>query len=206
MRPQAANLLAEPAPAPALRGVVATASSAGGLQALMVVLAALPAEFPAAVVIVQHLDPRQPSMMVPLLARHTALRVRRAAEGDQLESATVYVAPPDHHVVVNPNGTLSLTTTEPVQHVRPSADVLFESVARTFGAQAAAVVLSGTGRDGANGSRAIKRGHGLVIAQDEATSTFAGMPQAARLTGSVDRVLPLEEIAGALVAWAGGKS
>jgi two-component system chemotaxis response regulator CheB len=179
---------------------VAFAASAGGLAALGEILAALPDAFPAAIVIVQHLDPKHPSHLAHILDRRTGLTVREAREGDVLEAATVYVAPPDRHLLVNPDGTLSLSQTQLVHFVRPSADLLFESVAASYRGRAIAVVLTGTGVDGAMGVAAVKKMKGTVIAQDEATSRFFGMPEAAIESGHVDHVLPLARIPGALVS------
>jgi two-component system, chemotaxis family, protein-glutamate methylesterase/glutaminase len=179
--------------------VVALAASAGGLTALSQLVSGLPGDFQPAVVVVQHLDPRHRSLMADILSRRTPLRVKQAEEGDCLTSSTVYIAPPNKHLLVNPDGTLSLAQTELVHFVRPSADLLFESVAASFQERAIAVVLSGTGSDGAMGSRAIKKMGGTVIAQSEASAEFPGMPNAAIGTGSVDFVLPLEEIAAALI-------
>lgn len=176
--------------------VVALAASAGGLNALTHVLAALPANFPAAVVVLQHLDPRHRSLMADILSRRTALPVKEAAEGDRLEAGRAYVAPPNRHLLVNPDRTVSLTQTELVHFVRPSADLLFESTAASFKERAIAVVLSGSGSDGAMGVKAIKKMGGTVIVQD--APEFGGMPEAANATGKVDFVLPLDEIAPAL--------
>jgi len=186
-------------PSPAF-DVVALAASAGGLTALSRVLTDLPADFPAALLVVQHLDPHHRSLMAAILGRRTALRVQQAEEGDRFLPGTVYVAPPDRHLLVNPDGTLSLSQTELVHFVRPSADLLFESVAATSKQRAIAVVLSGTGLDGNMGVRAIKKMGGTVIVQNEQTSEFFGMPSAAIQTGCVDLVLPLDEIPKALVA------
>jgi two-component system, chemotaxis family, protein-glutamate methylesterase/glutaminase len=177
--------------------VVALAASAGGLNALTHVLAALPAGFPAALVVVQHLDPRHRSLMADILNRRTALPVKQALEGERLEAGVAYIAPPDRHLLVNSDRTLSLTQTELVHFVRPSADLLFESTAASFRERAIAVVLSGSGRDGAMGVTAIKKMGGTVIVQD-ASADFSGMPRAARATGVADFVLPLDEIAPAL--------
>jgi len=179
--------------------IVALAASAGGLRALSQVLAALPAEFPAAIVVVQHLDPRHRSLMSDILSRRTPLQVKQAAEGDRLRPGTAYIAPPNRHLLVNTDATLSLSQSELVHFVRPSADLLFESVAASFKDRAIAVVLSGTGSDGSMGVKAIKNMGGTVIVQDEKTAEFFGMPGAAMQTGTVDFVLPLEEIASALV-------
>ncbi len=178
--------------------VVALAASAGGLNALTHVLAALPGDFPAALVVLQHLDPRHRSLMADILSRRTALPVKEAAEGDELRAGRAYVAPPNRHLLVNPDHTLSLTQTQLVHFVRPSADLLFESMAASFKERAIAVVLSGSGSDGSMGVKAIKKMGGTVIVQDAKNAEFTGMPEAALATGLADFVLPLAEIAPAL--------
>ena len=190
--------VARPEGAPAFE-IVAVASSAGGLAALTSVLSGLPGSFPAPVLLVQHLDPRHKSLLADMLGRCTDLSVKMAEGGDRLTGGSVFVAPPNYHLLVDPGGTLSLTQSELIHFLRPSADILFESVASSFPARAIAVVLSGTGSDGAKGVKAIKSTGGTVIAQDEDTSEFFGMPSAAIATGSVDIVLPLALIAPALV-------
>ncbi len=179
--------------------VVALVASAGGLAALGSILSALPADFPAAIVVVQHLDPSRPSLLASILARHCGLSVREANHNDRLRPGSVYVAPPDRHLVVGPGGVLALTATEPVHHVRPSADALLESLGRSIGPRTVAVVLTGAGHDGADGVRAVKHRGGTVIAQDRPSSQSFGMPGAAIGTGCVDTILPLEQIAPALV-------
>ncbi len=187
-------------------GVVALAASAGGLAALTEVLSALPADFPAPLVVLQHLAPLHRSLLPDILSRRVPLRVKQAQEGDRLGPGTVYVAPPDRHLLIRPGGIVALTRTAPVHYVRPSADLLFESAAEAFGGRAVAVVLSGSGSDGDRGVCAVKRAGGTVIAQDEGSSTYFGMPGAAIGTGCVDRILPLEAIAGALVGLAASPS
>jgi two-component system chemotaxis response regulator CheB len=186
-------------PTDAAFDIVAMAASAGGLTALSRVLTDLPYDFPAAIVVVQHLDPRHRSLMATILSRRTPLQVKQAEEGEHAVAATVYIAPPNRHLLVNPDGTLSLSQSELVHFVRPSADLLFESVAASYRERAIAVVLTGTGSDGVMGVQAIKKMGGTVIAQDEATAEFFGMPSAAIHSGSVDFVLPLDEIATALI-------
>jgi len=190
--------IARPFPGAAF-DVVAMAASAGGIAALGRVLTDLPAEFPAAIVVVQHLDPRHRSLMADILRRRTELEVVQASEGDRVVPGTVYIAPPDRHLLVNPDGTLSLSQSELVHFVRPSADLLFESVAASYKDRAIAVVLTGTGSDGSMGIGAIKKMGGTVIAQDERTAEFYGMPAAAIKSGNADFILPLEEIPSALV-------
>ncbi len=184
--------------------VVALAASAGGLRALSQVLGGLPAGFPAALVVVQHLDPHHRSHLAEILAHRTALRVTQAEEGDLLRHGVVRIAPPDRHLLVRPDGTLELSRGEAVHFSRPSADRLFESLAASFGPRAVAVVLSGSGSDGDRGVRAVKARGGFVIAQDASSSEFFGMPGSAIRSGAVDRVLPLEDIAPALLALVAG--
>ncbi len=180
--------------------VVAVAASAGGLKALTAVLSPLPPDLPAAIVVVQHLDPRHRSLMAQILDRCTALDVRQVEDGDVLSPGTAFIAPPDNHVLVNRDCVLSLSKSELVHFLRPSADLLFESVAAAHGDRAIAVVLTGSGSDGSMGVEAVKKMGGTVIAQDAATSEFRDMPGAAVRTGSVDFVLPLNEISAALVS------
>jgi two-component system chemotaxis response regulator CheB len=179
--------------------VIAVASSAGGLKALLRVLSPLPDDFEASIVVVQHLDPRHRSLMADLLSRRTSLSVKEAEDGDALKPGQVFTAPPNRHLLVNTDGSLSLSESELVHFLRPSADLLFESVAAGFRERAIGVVLTGTGTDGSMGVRAIKKMGGTVIAQDEESSEFFGMPGSAIDTGIVDFVLPLGEIAPALV-------
>jgi two-component system chemotaxis response regulator CheB len=196
--------VAAPRPAPAFPGtnfdVVALASSAGGITAIGHILESLPAGFPAAIVVVQHLDPRHRSLMAEILGRRTPLEVRQAAEGDQLRPGTVHIAPPDRHLLVNRDGSLSLSHSELVHFVRPSADLLFESVAASYQARAIAVVLTGTGSDGSLGVGAIKKMGGTLIVQSQESAEFFGMPGAAIKSGYADLILRLEEIPAALAA------
>jgi two-component system chemotaxis response regulator CheB len=179
--------------------IVAITASAGGLNAISNVLSDLPGDLPTPIVVVQHLDPRHRSLMAEILSRRTPLRVKQAEEGEQLTPGTVYIAPPNRHLLVNRDNTLSLTHSELVHFVRPSADLLFESVAASHKERAIAVVLTGTGSDGAMGVAAIKKMGGTVIVQDQASAEFFGMPGAAIKAGNVDFVLPLAEIAPALI-------
>jgi len=181
------------------RHVVALAASAGGLAALSQVLSTLPADFPAPVLVVQHVDPRHRSWLAEILSRRTSLRVIQVRGGERATAGTVFVAPPGHHLLLAADGVLSLSDTLRVRFVRPSADVLFASLAESWDGGAIAVVLSGTGRDGADGVRAVKSRGGTVIVQDAASAEFFGMPDAAIQTGKADQILPLGAIAAALL-------
>jgi two-component system, chemotaxis family, protein-glutamate methylesterase/glutaminase len=188
----------QPTPVAGAHGLVAIGASAGGLRALTAVLCALPGDFPAPIAIVQHLDPRYRSLVAQILGRQTPLAVREVVDGMQAQPGTVYVAPPDHHLLIAADGIFSLSQTEVVHFVRPSIDLLFESLATSFRERAVAVILTGSGSDGAAGVLAIKRMGGTVIVQNEESAEFSGMPAAALRAVSVDLVLPLEEIAPAL--------
>jgi len=176
-------------------GIVAIAASAGGITALGHVLSGLPQGFRVPVVVVQHLDPRHKTIIAEVLGRRAQLPVKLAQEGERAEAGTIYVAPPNHHLLVEPQGVLMLSSSELVHFLRPSADLLFESVAGSYGPRAIACVLTGTGSDGAMGASAVKSRGGTVIAEDPALAEFKGMPEAVVASGSVDFVLPLDEIA-----------
>ena len=178
---------------------VAFVASAGGVQALTALLSALPPHLDAALIVLLHLLPDHRSHLAAILGRKTELRVKEAEDGDRLEAGCVYVAPPDVHLYVEAGGTLALRDGPAVNHLRPSGDVLLSSLAEACGGRCLAVVLTGLGRDGTAGAEAVKKAGGRVIAQDAATSEFPAMPQAAIAAGVVDQVLPLDEIAPAVV-------
>ena len=179
--------------------IVAIASSAGGVTALSELLAELPSSFPCTILIVQHLSPNYVSHLAEILARKAELPVKPAENGEKARPGTIYVAPPDQHLLISADRTLSLTQTELVHFLRPSADVLFKSIAAVYGKRAIAVVLTGTGIDGAMGVKAIHQTGGKVIVQDPQTAEFNAMPKNAIATGSVDFILPLPEIAEKLI-------
>jgi len=176
-------------------GIVAIAASAGGITALGRVLGGLPAGFPVPVMVVQHLDPRHKTIIAEVLGRRAKLPVVLARDGEQAEPGTIYVAPPNHHLLVEAEGVLVLSSSELVHFLRPSADLLFESVAGAYGPRAIACVLTGTGSDGAMGASAVKSPGGTVIAEDPELAEFRGMPDAVIGAGAVDFILPLDEIA-----------
>jgi two-component system chemotaxis response regulator CheB len=179
---------------------VALAASAGGLEALSEVLRAIPTEFPLPILIVQHLAPQRVSHLAEILGRRTGLRVKQAEDHEVLTVGTVYIAPPDRHLTVDGGGRVALTSDPRVHFVRPSADTLFESLVACFHGNVLAVVLSGSGVDGAEGAASVQRRGGAVIVQDQSTAYSAGMPSAAIGAGCVERVLPLRDIAAAILA------
>ncbi|MEQ8972520.1 MAG: chemotaxis protein CheB [Coleofasciculus sp. C1-SOL-03] len=179
--------------------VVAIAASAGGLKALSEVLSHLPSDFPAAILVLQHLDRTHRSLMVDILRRRISLPIKQTEDGDKLSPGNVYIAQPNYHVLVNSDGTLSLTQSPMVNFVRPSADLLFESLAKSYQDRVIAVILTGTGKDGTKGLEAIAQMGGMVISQNQATSEHFGMPRSAIDSGSVNLILPLPEIAETLI-------
>jgi two-component system, chemotaxis family, protein-glutamate methylesterase/glutaminase len=179
-------------------GIVAIAASAGGITALSRVFSGLPAGFPVPVVVVQHLDPRHRTVIAEVLGRRAKLPVRLAREGERARAGVIYIAPPDHHLLLGADGTLTLSSSELVHFVRPSADLLFESVAGSYGPRAIACVLTGTGSDGGMGASAVKSRGGTVIAEDPELAEFRGMPEAAVAAGAADYILPLDEIASVI--------
>lgn len=183
--------------------IVAIAASAGGLQAVKHVLASLPASFPVPVMVLLHLEAGRESKLAEILDRATELQVGQAGDTENMEAGHVYVAPPGRHLTVA-DGTVRLTDDPPEHFVRPSADHLFRSIADAYDGHALVVVLSGSGSDGADGVAAVHAAGGTVFVQDADEAEHPGMPSSAISTGAVDRVLPLDEIAGALVEAATG--
>jgi two-component system chemotaxis response regulator CheB len=179
--------------------LVAIAASAGGIPALRTLLAVLPPDFPAAVLVVVHLEAGRPSLLAEILDRVSALPVRQALAGERPQAGVVYIAPPDRHLVVDDAGSLALIDSPREHHVRPSADPLFASVAQRCGSHAVAVVLSGMGRDGSDGVAEIHRLGGTVVAQDSASSLYPAMPDASVATGFVDHVVPIGQLSTLLV-------
>jgi two-component system chemotaxis response regulator CheB len=167
------------------------------------VLDALPYEFPVPVLVVQHLSPGFLPGFVGWLNMSCRLQVRIAEDGDRIERGKVYIAPEDRHLSVTPSFTVRTLTTPPVDGFRPSASVLFDSVANAYGRHAATAILTGMGRDGVDGLRRIRELGGRIIAQDEQTCSVFGMPAAAIEAGLADYVLPISLVASKLVEMVG---
>ena len=186
---------------------VAIGASTGGPAAVLRILGALPASFPAPVLVVIHIAAPFDLALAEWLDEHSALRVRVPRDGEAIPApgdARVFLAPPDQHLVVE-RDRIRLSSAPPRHSCRPSVDVLFESVAREMGCEVAACLLTGMGRDGAEGLLAVRRAGGATLAQDEETSVVYGMPREAALLGAAERVLPLDAIAPALQAIAAGE-
>lgn len=195
---------AHPPPPPPPRGgaavrLVAMAASTGGPAALQRILMDLPPDFPVPILIVQHIAPGFVEGLCSWLAASCSLRAKLAQDGEPVEAGTVYLAPDDAHLGVDGDGRIRLSDSGPIGGFRPSANFLFESAARSYGASTVAVVLTGMGRDGVDGLRAVHAAGGRVIAQDEASSVVYGMPREAVQAGVVGTVLPLQGVASRLM-------
>jgi two-component system response regulator WspF len=179
--------------------LVAIGSSAGGPAALEVLLKGLPKDFSAAIVLVQHVDQVFAAGMAEWLASASGLDVRLAREGEPPQAGAVLLAGTNHHIRLLKNGTLAYTA-EPVNEIyRPSIDVFFESVASYWNGDAVGVLLTGMGRDGAQGLKLMRQQGYLTIAQDQQSSAVYGMPKAAAAIDAAVEIRPLEKIASRLL-------
>jgi two-component system CheB/CheR fusion protein len=196
---------AAPLPTGAALVVVGIGASAGGLEACRLFLEALPASPGMAFILIQHLDPTHDSMMVELLTSATQMPVVQAQDGMAVEIDHLYIIPPGLYLAIE-HGRLSLSAPLARHGSRLPFDFLLHSLAVSLGANAACVVLSGSGADGTVGVQAIKAAGGLVIAQDPAEAGSAGMPESAIATGAVDFTLPASEIAGELARFGASRT
>ena len=183
---------------------IAIGVSTGGVRALKSLLGQLPADFPLPLLVVQHISPDAGSGMAKLLDDCCAIRVKEADEQDEVLPATVYLAPPNYHLLVERDGRLSLSADRPVSYARPSVDVLFESAAEVYGPGLIGVILTGANFDGANGAKTIKERGGLIIVQDPADAESSQMPTAALAATQADHVLALASMAELLQRLAAG--
>jgi two-component system chemotaxis response regulator CheB len=173
---------------------VVIAASTGGPRALCSICAALPGDFPAPIILVQHNASGFDRGFVRWLRGCTVLEVILARAGVLPAAGTIYMAPTDRHLVLDGGGMFAFDDGAPVNNQKPAADLLFASAARFYGAALVSLVLTGMGSDGAAGTRAVKEGGGITLAQDERSSMIDGMPRAARETGCVDLVVSLDTI------------
>jgi two-component system chemotaxis response regulator CheB len=183
--------------------VIAIGISTGGPNALQYLLSQIPADFPATFVIVQHMPEGFTDMFARRLDECCALEVQEAKSGDLLIAGRVLICPGNRHMMVRrmPRGEMVvLSDTAPINGHRPSADVLFHSVAQEFGLTSVGMIMTGMGEDGAEGIGAIKASGGMTIAQSEETCVVSGMPRAAMLKGFIHKVLPLDTMAAYLIS------
>lgn len=182
--------------------LIVIGASTGGPRALHQVLANLPANLPAAVVIVQHMPPGFTQSLAQRLNEISPLRVQEAAAGDRLARGLVLIAPGDFHLSFNESGQVKLDQGPRRNHVRPAVDVTMESAAEHYGPVVIGVILTGMGNDGAKGAGRIRVAGGKIIAEHESTSIVYGMPQSVIAAGLADRVEPLQAIPSVLLEWA----
>jgi two-component system, chemotaxis family, protein-glutamate methylesterase/glutaminase len=177
---------------------VVIGASAGGVEALSVLLPALPAGLKAAVMVVLHLPRERRSLLVDIFSRRCNVPVQEAQDKEPVKPGTLYFAPADYHLLVDRGPSLALSVDSPVHFSRPAIDVLFETAADIYGDRLLGIVLSGASQDGALGLAAIHRHGGCTVVQHPDSAQAPLMPEAALKHSPVDHVLPLEDIAGLL--------
>lgn len=173
-------------------------ASAGGVEALLTLLPALPQRLAAVVFVVIHLPRQTPSLLADIFAPCCALPVVEAVDKLAIEPPAVYVAPPDYHLLIDDGPRVALSVDEPVHWSRPSIDVLFESAAESFGDRLLGIILTGWNRDGAAGLAAVQRAGGMTVVQRPDSAQAAVMPESALAEVDADYVLPLPGIADLL--------
>jgi two-component system, chemotaxis family, protein-glutamate methylesterase/glutaminase len=177
---------------------VVVGASAGGVEALSVLLPALRADSNAAVFVVLHLPRDRPSFLSEIFARKCALPVREAQDKESVAPGTVYFAPTNYHLLLDAGPQTALSADEPVHHSRPSIDVLFESAAHVYGNRLLGIILTGANEDGAEGLAAVHDGGGVTVVQDPASAHSPQMAISALKLRPADFVLSLNDIAGLL--------
>lgn len=180
--------------------LIAIGASTGGPAALMSIIRALPAGFPAAIVIIQHVDASFSADLAGWLGAQSPMPVRVAGDGCRPEPGLVWLAGTNDHLVMTPEKTLAYCAEPKENFYRPSVNVFFQSLAANWPARGTAVILTGMGRDGADGLLGLRKAGWLTIAQDKKTSVVFGMPKAAAECGAARKILPLEDIASELIS------
>jgi two-component system chemotaxis response regulator CheB len=177
---------------------VVIGASAGGVEALSVLIPALPVDARAAIFVVLHLPRDRPSLLADIFGRKSALKVREAEDKEPVEPGTLYFAPNNYHLLIDEGPQLALSVDDLVHHSRPSIDVLFESAADVYGGRLLGVILTGANEDGARGLAAVHDAGGMTVVQDPATALSPQMVNAALKLRTPDHVLTLEGIAAML--------
>ncbi len=183
--------------------IMGIGASAGGLDAIEQLFKNMPLRTGIGYVVIQHLSPAFPSMMVEILARHTLIPINRAEDGMPVEPDTIYLIPPKKNMILS-SGVLRLTDQDPTESLHLPIDIFFRSLAQDARTQAIGVILSGTGADGSRGIREIHNAGGYVIVQDETTAKFDGMPRTAIATGITDCVTSPAHIPVEVITYVGG--
>lgn len=179
---------------------IVVGGSAGAVQALSRILPALPADFPRALLIVVHVPPDRDNALVPLYQSKCQVEVKEAEDKEPVRPGVVYFAPSDYHLLVETNGSVSLSSDEHVNMSRPAIDVLFETAADAFGPELTAIVLTGANHDGASGAKAVAAAGGSVVVQRPEGAYAVAMPTAALAACPGATQLSIDEIASYLVS------
>lgn len=180
-------------------GIIAIAASTGGPKALSVIIPALPADFPCPIVIAQHIAKDFATGMADWLHKICRLPVKVAEERELISPGVVYLSPAEKHLTLGRDNRVILRAPRPTDIYHPSCDALLSSVAAVYRSKAIGIILTGMGNDGVEGMKSIKAAQGVTIAQDRASSVVFGMPGAAIEGNCIDKVLPLDEIAGEII-------
>lgn len=173
--------------------------SAGGMDALSIIIPGLPPAFPIPIVVIQHVSPHSDNYMTSYLDNISAIKIKEVDEKEKIRPGVVYTAPPNYHVLVEEDETFSLSVEERINFARPSIDVFFQSAADVYGPHLVGVILTGANNDGSQGLKMIKEKGGLTIVQDPDTAEVDGMPRAAIEATKIDHILTLEQIGPLLV-------
>lgn len=185
--------------------LIAIASSTGGPKAISSMISQFPEDFPAAIVIAQHISDDFVSSMAQWLDQISKVRVKPGEDGEQIVSGTIYISPSEKHMAVTESRKICLIDKHISDIYSPSCNILLTSAANVYGKDSIGIILTGMGDDGVEGIKAIKSAGGTTIAQDEATSVVFGMPHVAILTGCIDRIMPLQNIGMEIIRMAEDK-
>lgn len=188
-----------------VKKIVAIGTSTGGPRALQEVLPKLPANLPAAILVVQHMPKGFTQSLAQRLNQQSNITIREAKEGDRLENGLALLAPGGLHMTLEKGGIIGLNEEPPVLGVRPAVDILFKSIAQNYGGEVVGVIMTGMGRDGTEGLTVLKDKGTKAIAEDKSTCVVYGMPKSVVDKGLADRVVPLPQIANEIVKMIQGK-
>jgi two-component system chemotaxis response regulator CheB len=184
---------------------VVIGASAGGMEALKKLLAVLPKSFGAPIVIVQHLSPHSDNYLSRRLNELCKIHVKEADEKEKITAGTVYIAPPNYHLLIEQDKTLSLSADSKVNYSRPSIDVLFDSAAEVFRKGLIGIILTGANNDGSKGLKNIRNFGGLAIVQEPESAEISAMPRAAIEAAGADFILTIDQISNKLIELIGDK-
>jgi two-component system chemotaxis response regulator CheB len=187
---------------PAPPGAIAIGASAGAVQALLKILPALPADYARPVLIVVHVPPARSNALVALYQGRCRIAVKEAEDKEPAVGGTVYFAPADYHLLVEADGSLALSSDEPLNHSRPAIDILLETAADAYGPALTGIVLTGANQDGANGLRAVGLAGGTAIVENPRAAQSATMPAAALQACPKAHVMTLDDITSYLLSLA----